>query len=204
MGLSQLAFAALALLVVCSMVGATVGSAILDARRTGDAEDATNLPDREAPLIQEQRDRIAANPNDAAAMVLLAQLLANEGELTEAITWYERALSLNPNDLAARNAFAQDLALAGNYRDAEFQYRRALEIAPDDAQALFNLAELYENWQPAPRIAEAIPLYQRVIATSPTSVVAERAAGQLQALGVGTPAAVATPGSPAPGASPAP
>lgn len=186
------------------MIGATVGSAILDARGTGDDGDATNVPDRESPLIQEQRDRIAANPNDAAAMALLAQLLANQGELTEAITWYERALGINPNDLAVRNAFARDLALAGNYRDAEFQYGRALEIAPNDAQALFNLAELYENWQPSPRIAEAIPLYQRVVATSPTSVVAERAAVQLQALGAGTPPAVATPGSPVPEASPRP
>lgn len=200
-GLPQLAFGLMAALVVCSLVAGTLGSAILDARERGGSEDdARNVPDEESPVIQEQRDRIAANPSDAAAMALLADLLANEGQLTEAVSWYERALAINPNDVSVRLNLAQELATGGKYADAEFHYRRVLEIEPNNALAIFYLAELYQNWQavPGPRIAEAIVLYQRLIGSSPQSVLAERAAAQLAALGVATP--LASPSS-SPGAS---
>ncbi len=178
-----------ALLIACSLVVAAVGPAILDGGGES-AGDDDGAPEADDAFERSLRERIAANPGDAASMVSLANLLATVGELPEAIDWYERALELQPADQAARFNFATSLADAGNQADAELQFRRVLELDPAHVEATFYLAQLYRDWQPA-RTNEAIALYGRVVELAPDSYLGEQARTELAALGVGagTPAA---------------
>jgi tetratricopeptide (TPR) repeat protein len=120
-------------------------------------------------------------------MALLAQFLALDGNLSEAITWFEHALELNPNDVNIRLNFADTLSQGGRYGDAELQYKRVLEIDPNNLEATFYLGDLYQFWQPTPRYSEAAIQYQKVIAMAPDSVLAERASRQLVVMGYATP-----------------
>jgi cytochrome c-type biogenesis protein CcmH/NrfG len=182
----------LGLLVVCSLLAGTVGSAVFDLLDdSGGNENASTLNETD-DLEQSLRDQIAADPNDAAAMAALANLLANSGYLTEAIQWYEKAIAARPDDVALRLDFARSLADGGKQRDAEVQFRRVLEADPENADAHFYLGELYRNWQP-PRTDEAIAEYRRVLDLRPDSFLAQRAREALVTLGAATPTASGTP-----------
>jgi tetratricopeptide (TPR) repeat protein len=174
-------------LIVCSLIGAGLGNAFFDALGDDDPPDPAEESRR---TEQAWREEIERDPNDTVAMLALANLLANNGQLDEAITWYERALALDPENWGARFDFAQSLAEGGKHADAELQYRKVIEAQPDNERYHYFLADLYLNWQP-PRTEEAIREYQAAIAAAPDSVIADEARAQLTALGVdaGTPPA---------------
>ena len=202
MGGAQLAFSALALLIVCSLVAATLGTVVLDEFAARQDDDPLGIEDAPSDLEQDLRATIEADPNAAGAMGLLADLLASDGNLTEAVSWYERALSLEPDDARLRLGFAIALGDGGKPADAELQFGRVitaldqrLAAAPTDAGATADLSEahyyrgeLYRRWQP-PRVEAAVADYTRVIELGPDSVLAGRARQGLQAMGIGTPAA---------------
>ncbi len=200
----QILFATIAIIVVLSMVGSVVASIAIDlagpgSRRTPDAENARAFEEQQQELIDEQLSRVEANPNDAAAMVLLAQYYQLAQQPEESIVWFERALSINPNDLATRLDFADMLAQAGYQSDAELQYFRVLEIDPVNVPAIFYLGELYQYWQPTARTPEAIAQFQRVIETSPTSTLATTAGERLTLLGAAVPEGTPGAGTPVSG-----
>lgn len=181
------------------MIGGTVFTILIDVTNSRDVNDNEfDFAEQQSQLIEEQRQYVEDNPNDASGMALLAQFLALDGELTEAISWYEKALTINPNDITIRLNFADTLTQAGRYSDAEFQYKRALEIDPNSIEATFYLGDLYQFWQPTPRYAEAAAQYQKVIAMAPDSVLAQRASQQLLVMGYATP----VPATPAAGGTP--
>ena len=182
----------LGLLVVCSLLAGTLGAAVFDLiDGTGGAETESTL-DEPSGLEQSLRDRIVADPNDAATMAELANLLANGGNLTEAILWYEKALAADPASSTIRLDFARSLAEGGKQRDAEVQFQRVVADEPANVEAHFYLGELYRDWQP-PRADEAIAEYRRVLDLRPDSYLAQRATEALVALGAATPVAVGTP-----------
>jgi cytochrome c-type biogenesis protein CcmH/NrfG len=203
---SQWLFASIAIIVVLSMVGSVVASIAIDwagNRQTQTQEDeARGFEDQQEELIAEQREIVAANPNDTAAMVRLAKSLALANQSEEAITWYERALQINPNDVQTRLDFAQMLVQSGNQADAELQYQRVLSLDPNNVQAIFYLGDAYQYWQPQPRTAEAIARFQQVLAVSPDSVLATTARERLTLLGAGTPVPGTPPATPVPVSTP--
>lgn len=134
------------------------------------------------------RTAIADDPNDAVALVSLANLLALDGNLPEAIGLYERALAVEPENAATRRSFALALAQAGNLADAELQYRRVLDANPNDAEALLFLGQVYERWSP-PRFGDAAAAYARAVSAEPGSVSADEAAKALSRLPAGVMAA---------------
>ena len=182
LGPARVAAAVFVLLVVCSLVAAGLGTVVLE--RQGSEEPEVEPTKASGENFERSlRDAIEADPDDARAMASLANLLATQGDLSEAIDWYERALALDPSNARIRLDFATSLSGAGNRPDAELQFRRVLELDPSSVEASFYLAELYREWQPA-RNDEATELYQRVVEAAPDSYLAGRAREELARLGV--------------------
>ena len=201
----QWIFGIIAIVVVLSLVGSTLGTIIVDyvgRQQSSSEDDPRAFDDQQAQLIEDQRATVAANPNDAAAMALLAQYLQLGGKSTEAVQWYERALQVNPNDIGIRLNFADMLTQSGRQADSELQYQKVLAIDPANIPAVFYLGDLYQFWKPAPRTPEAIAQFERVLAIGPGSVLATTAQERLTLLGVATPAA-GTPANGAPATAPA-
>lgn len=187
----QLAFSLIGFLVICSMVAGTLATVGFDASNGSTDIDPTEFSDRTDELIEQQRQRVEENPRDAGAMALLGSLLANDGQVPEAVRWYESALRLNPNDIATRLSFARQLALGDRPFDAELQYQRALEMArvpAERAQAEYGLAQLYEGWNP-PRLEEAMARYAAVANVEGDLFISEQARQRLAELQGGTPTA---------------
>lgn len=147
-------------------------------------------------LANSLKTKVAQNPQDTVSMALLANTLANNGNLDEAITWYQKVLDLNPTDWKTRLDFAESLANGQKQADAELQFQKVIAAQPSNPDAHFYLAELYRTWQP-PRLDEAAREYETVIKVAPTSFLADRAKQQLQAMGRATPAAT-PPATPTP------
>lgn len=181
--------AIIAALVTCSLVAGLVGTVWLDQTPPATTTDPIGPTDEETGAFQAaMRTAIAEDPNDAVALVSLANLLALEDNLPEAIGLYERALAIDPNNAATRRSFALALAQAGNLADAELQYRRVLDANPNDGEALLFLGQVYERWSP-PRLADAATAYARAVAAEPGSVSADEAAKALARLPAGVMAA---------------
>jgi cytochrome c-type biogenesis protein CcmH/NrfG len=143
-------------------------------------------------LIEEQRARLEENPNDVGAMGLLAELLAYDGKLSEAIAWYQKALELDPTNTAIRLAFGQTLAEADLRNDAELQFLKVLQAEPSNYEAHYYLAELYRFWDP-PRSDDAAFHYRRVIEIAPDAFLATRSGEMLVMMGYATPARSGSP-----------
>ena len=60
-------------------------------------------------------------------MVVLANVLQNQGDYQGAIDWYEKAVGIKPDDVELRLAFGQALYSYGQLFDAEVQYKKAIE-----------------------------------------------------------------------------
>src|SRR3712207_3014775 len=104
MGRTQAIFVAITLLVVCSVIGGSLGTILLDAvgsdETDGDSEEF-NASARD-DFIDELQATVEADPNDAGAMSLLANVLAQDGRIDEAIGWYERSLAVDTTDVQVR------------------------------------------------------------------------------------------------------
>jgi tetratricopeptide (TPR) repeat protein len=124
---------------------------------------------------------IAESPDDVDSMVVLAEVLANSGRITESIPWFERAIEQRPDDATLRLAFGRALQRAGTDFDAELQLKRAVELGPDDPANAFYLAMFYETREP-PRLDEAREWYQQAIDADPESVIAGQARDRMAAL----------------------
>ncbi len=142
----------------------------------------------------QMRARLKDNPNDVNAMVILASLLANNGQGTEAIQWYGKAVDIKPDDESLRVAFGSVLMQYNFYLDAEIQLQKANDVTPSDPQPMYLLGQLYENKSPSdPEMA--LQFYQQAASVAPDSVYAQLANDRIAAIKA-TPGATpdATPG----------
>jgi tetratricopeptide (TPR) repeat protein len=190
MSRAQASFSILALLVVCSLVATTVGTAIYDDLRNSNSNDPQTVDSSSSsdPVLEKMRADVQASPNDPAALAGLANYLANTGSADEAIVWYEKAIALKPDGYTMRLDFALALSKGQKYADAEVQFKKVITAVPNYAQAYLSLGQLYLNWIP-PRDADAIAAFNSAISIDPTSVVADRAREELSRLVGATPAA---------------
>jgi cytochrome c-type biogenesis protein CcmH/NrfG len=196
------AYAIFGLLIVCAMIAGGFGVYAADLIFGGDREIEDPLTGDNDELIDELRGRVEDDPTDAASMALLAELLFYDGNVSESIAWFQRALDLAPDNIAIRLSFAQILTDADKPNDAELQFQMVLEVEQNNYEAHYYLAELYRQSDP-PRDDDAADHYYRVIEIAPDSYLAEQSAMHLAALGYATPTAVASPPAGSPAASPA-
>lgn len=83
-------------------------------------------------------------PDDAAALIGLAELLAGRGNFPAAVDLAQRLLRRDPDFLAAHRLLARAWEALFDRGRAETHWRRCLEIDPDDAAARDGLARLAE------------------------------------------------------------
>lgn len=174
-----IAFAiAMAVFLVIGMVAVALPEFIGGGNDSPQQDLGTTLEDEGESEEDELRQRLEEDPEDAGALVLLADLLANTGRYDEAIRYYERAIEQRPEQASLRIAFAQTLERRGYALDAEVQLDRALELEPENVEAMFMLAGILERDDP-PRQDEADELYEEIIETAPESFYAQLAEEQL-------------------------
>jgi len=85
------------------------------------------------------RQAIDLEPNMAAALTNLGNLVYRQGELTEARSFYERALDHDPNQPEARYNLANLLEDQGEIELAITELRKVCAAAPEFADAHYNL-----------------------------------------------------------------
>jgi cytochrome c-type biogenesis protein CcmH/NrfG len=180
---SNLSFAILAIGVIMFLL---LGSVIILIPFGGGSGDDDNVDDdvvRVTPGAEVSRmeTSIAENPGDVDSMVVLAEVLANSGRISESIPWFERAVEQRPEDATLRLAFGRALQRAGNDYDAELQLKRAVDLAPDDPAPAFYLGLFYETAR-EPELDEAREWYQRSTDADPDSVIAGQARDRMAAL----------------------
>ncbi len=191
-GRYQAIFVIMAAIMILSLGAGIIGPVIIDAFSGDDG--GGNRTEVDASVEQAFRSTAVANPDDPRAAAGLANYLANTGKLSEAIPWYEQAITTAPDDASIRFDFAQSLAAGDMNSDAEFQFQKAIELEPDDPQSHFYLGELYYRMNPQRTVA-AIDQYEMTIELAPETFIAQRAQERLVALGVATPAASPSPGA---------
>jgi cytochrome c-type biogenesis protein CcmH/NrfG len=158
-------------------------AAIISDRETDSGADRIDAPVRVTPGAEVARleTAVAHDPDDVESIVVLAEVLANSGRISEAIGYFERAVALRPDDPNLRIAFGQALERQGSAFDAELQYRRAAEADPPSAPAAYYLARLLEQ-QGDTRRDEAVHWYHRVVELEPDSFIAETSRARLDEL----------------------
>lgn len=177
---AKVIFAVVGLVVI---LGLTLGGVLYDLRFSVSTEPGSQPGQgrAQANLIPTYEARLRENPNDYQAMIVLANILQNNGDYPNAIAWYDRAVQLKPDDVETRLAFGQALASYGQRFDAEVQYKKAIELDPKSARAEYYLGQLYEQWDP-PRPEEAQIHYQRASQLEPEGTWGSAARTALQRL----------------------
>ncbi|AHF04019.1 hypothetical protein MARPU_09170 [Marichromatium purpuratum 984] len=124
----------------------------------------------------EQHARRLSAQDDAFGWKVLGTLLAQRGEMREAMVALERAMRLGPDDPELRNSLGHVCRRLGRLEEAAAHYRRALALDPARAEIWNNLAMTLRD-QAAP--AAALECCQRALALAPDYVRAQDNLGLL-------------------------
>ncbi len=121
---------------------------------------------------------LKVDPNYAKAYYTLANALAKQGDRSEAIASYGRALKLLPDFPDAHTNLANLMLETGNTAGALEHYRQALQLQPNNPQTHYNLAvglirggdseaaipELQKTLELDPKYPDAGPLLRDLLA----------------------------------------
>ncbi|HWX31527.1 MAG TPA: winged helix-turn-helix domain-containing protein [Steroidobacteraceae bacterium] len=110
--------------------------------------------------VNEIRQAIALNPNNASAHRRYADLLTAVGRFDEALKEMERGRDLDPFSIASNFGPGGILDSARRYDDALRQYRRGLEMFPDCFDCYNAIADIYEHQR---MFAEAFAARQQAL-----------------------------------------
>jgi len=96
---------------------------------------------RQMPNAQATLKRlISLQPQNSVAHAMLAVVLAEGGDCSEALVNFEKAREQIAGNRGFAQLYAQCLFLVGRHKDAAVQFRRLLEAAPQHEGLRFNLA----------------------------------------------------------------
>lgn len=110
------------------------------------------------------QDALLHQPHDPLVQFNIGTILADAGQLPEAIRHFEEAVRLDPDSYRAHYNLARALEASARPQEAIEHYRATLRLRSDDAASHYNLARLLEdNGQPL----EAIEHYRQTIAVQP-------------------------------------
>ena len=116
--------------------------------------------------LERTQAALAAHPDDPAAHISFAQLLADMGRRDEAMTHYQQALRLDPSNASAHYNLANLLAEYGRDDEALSHYSAAARLAPNDPRIQINLGNLFlkqAHWD------QAIAAYAEALRLDPTA-----------------------------------
>ncbi len=120
------------------------------------------------------RTTLDRNPNCWMAHNNLGLVLADRGQLDQAIAQYQVALKIQPDYAEAHNNLGNALADRGQFDEAIAHYRRALQINPRDVEAVYNLGAALAD---CGQLDEAIAQYWKALAIKPDYVAAHNNLG---------------------------
>ena len=103
---------------------------------------------------------------DTQAMTAYGQRLLDEGNLSEALKAFQKALDANPNQPDARIGIGDIYKVRGDYHKAAEHYEVAVKTAPQNFQANYKLGLMYHLLN---RIRQAIDQYLVSLAIDPNS-----------------------------------
>lgn len=126
--------------------------------------------------IESIKRRLPSMEYKASAHIYLGSLLAEEGELEEAVVHYRKGLEEEPFDAQGRNDLGYVLYEMGRYDEALECFERALELRPGFLQALGNAAYVYLEMG---RNEEALRYFREVLRRHPDSAEAHYQAGRI-------------------------
>jgi len=109
------------------------------------------------------------NANSLDEFLTHGNELFDEAKYEEAITYYDKALSIDPSNLDALFSKALALDNLGRFAEAISHYDKVLEIEPADIDALYNKAFALDNLG---RLDEALSYYNKVLDLDPNDVAA--------------------------------
>ncbi len=89
------------------------------------------------------RERVKADPSNAADRVRLGYLLIGRGELDDAMVSFNEALTINPRLHDAMTGRGIILARKGNLTEAEQALKQALFLNPNPVRAHYELGLVY-------------------------------------------------------------
>jgi tetratricopeptide (TPR) repeat protein len=135
-------------------------------------------PDLHAELATLQQ-RVAAEPDDAAARLELARLLRDGHQAEDALAHFEQYVALQPGDHQGWLDYAQTLGMLKQWNKAQRVTEAMLEHFPDDPSALYNLGAIHAN---RGQFAEARRVWTRLTDQQADAVMQAKAAQALQKL----------------------
>ena len=121
---------------------------------------------------------MACTANNNVAEKGLGQILAERGQIDEAIAHYQRAVEIKPNYAEAHLNLGALLAGRGELDAATDHYHKALEFKPDFADAHTNLGNVLAR---RGQVDEAVAEYRRALDIDPDFVLAHNNFGSLLA-----------------------
>lgn len=135
------------------------------------------LQKRLQDAVQSYRRAVFLDQSDIESMRLLASLLGESGEWTEATGLYEELLQREPYKAEWMYRCGHGLKRQGRVSEALSVYRRATLLQPDSADAHFNLGKaLFEAGQRS----ECLVCFQRVLEIQPGDAEAHNYLGQVR------------------------
>ncbi len=84
-------------------------------------------------------EELAKNPKNTEIMTLYANFLFNQGKFTEAVEWFEKALTVDPDNLNVHTDLATALWNSGQKDKALVQYQQILKRDPKNIPTLHNM-----------------------------------------------------------------
>ena len=90
--------------------------------------------DRSDEAVQRLQALLAARPGDGSSLALLAELLADQGQVEGAVDALRRALQLSPTDNGLRLRLAELLSSNGRVDEGVALFRQAEALCPDEPE----------------------------------------------------------------------
>ncbi len=136
-------------------------------------------------VVQENEQRLksalAANPNDAKALIELGNLYYDSSRFRDAVDYYGRALDIDPRNVNVRTDRGTSYWNLGQADAAIAEFQKALEVDPSHAQTLYNMGVVYLNGKNDP--AGARKAWEKLLATNPDYPGRAKLQQQLNSLG---------------------
>lgn len=90
-------------------------------------------------LLEMFNEALRKSPNDPTLMTRYANFLIDLGRTSEAVTWFEKVLTIQPENADVRTDLGAAYWNAGQRDKAKAEFRRALSIDPKRVSTMHNL-----------------------------------------------------------------
>ena len=115
--------------------------------------------------LQGWRNILATDPKNLRANVELANRLYDGGRYSEALPYYQQAVTLDPKNVSVSTDYGTALYYAGRTDEALAQFDKSLSVDPKHGQTLFNIGIVKRDARHDAK--GAIDAWERLLSTVP-------------------------------------